>query len=255
MRVYIIKKDNIDISKQIMAIRNANISITDDFLLSDFYIIFGGDGTLLKVVPYILKHNKPILSVNFGKLGFLTTVQENEFNKALLLIKENKYSLDKRFLLETKVNNEVFYALNEATIIKNSIKDNLIHLTVYTNEIKVNSYRSDGVIFSTPTGSTAYSLSAGGPILHKDLSAICITAINAQKISTRPIVIGSDNSLNVFVYNNSLLHIDGNKYVHISKEDKINIKLSNKYVEIFNFEDDKYYKNLRNKLHFEGEYD
>ena len=162
-----------------------------------------------------------------------------------------KYSVEKRHFLEVKKNDEIFYALNELVIAKGGLKSKLINVEVYSNERFINKYRADGIIVSTPTGSTAYSLSAGGPIIHPELSALSITPLSPQSLTARPIIVGGDAKLSFKISSRDddvHMDIDGKMNYKIEEKDVIEATLSTKTLTLIKPENRDYFKILREKL-------
>lgn len=161
---------------------NSNTFSNSEELIAkaDYVISLGGDGTMLETLEFVRKSGIPVLGVNTGRLGFLATVYKDDFEKAIQLLTKEKFTLDKRELIEldttTACFNEVNYALNEFTIHKKE-SGAMINVDTYVDGIFLNSYFADGLIVSTPTGSTAYSLSCGGPIMVPDSDNFIITPI------------------------------------------------------------------------------
>lgn len=164
---------------------------------TDCFFSIGGDGTLLDTLPIVRDSGIPVVGINMGRLGFLSSVSKQEIALAINNIFENKYSIEKRSLLRLEQPEGIFgdlnYALNELTVFRHDTTS-LIVVKVYIDNLFVNSYWADGLIIATPTGSTAYSLSAGGPILTPTSENFVITPIATHNLSVRPIVI-PDKSL------------------------------------------------------------
>jgi NAD+ kinase len=159
----------------------------------DYLISIGGDGTLLETLPFVAKPGIPVLGINTGRLGFLAIVPEENFSPALVALKNKKYTIQNRTLLHVDAsNNNLFgkynYALNEVCIQRKDAST-MITIHTYLNGEFLNSYWADGLIISTPTGSTAYSLSCSGPILLPDDSSFIITPIAPHNLNVRPVVI------------------------------------------------------------------
>jgi NAD+ kinase len=159
---------------------------------ADFVISLGGDGTMLETLEYVRKSGIPVLGVNTGRLGFLASVNKDDLQKSLQLLVKEKYTLDKRELIEVSGCNNCFesinYALNEFTIHK---KDSgaMINIDTFVDGVFLNSYFADGLIIATPTGSTAYSLSCGGAIMIPDSENFIITPIAPHNLNVRPVVV------------------------------------------------------------------
>lgn len=161
-----------------------------------YFISIGGDGTLLETVTYVGKYETPILGINTGRLGFLATVSREETEQALQMMISGKMKTDKRTLLQLSSDVKLFdgfpFALNDFTIMKKDTSS-MITVHVYVDGQLLNSYWADGVIVATPTGSTGYSLSGGGPLVSPGTNSIVITPVSPHNLTARPIVI-SDKS-------------------------------------------------------------
>ena len=174
-------------------------SSSEELIAKAFYLIcLGGDGTMLETVTLVRKSGIPLLGVNTGRLGFLSSVNKTDLIKALQLLLKEKFTLDKRELIEiTGCDNcfkDVNYALNELTIHKKD-SSSMINIDTYIDGIFLNSYFADGLIVSTPTGSTAYSLSCGGPIMMPDSDNFIITPIAPHNLTVRPIVVSNNKEI------------------------------------------------------------
>lgn len=164
---------------------------------ANFLLSIGGDGTLLETISLVRDSAIPILGINTGRLGFLATVSRDNIDSAVQALIDNKYSVDRRTLLHLETEQAIFgdldFALNEMTV---HARDSSVMMTIHTyiNEEYLNSYWADGLIIATPTGSTAYSLSCGGPIMIPDSKSFIITPISPHNLNARPLVI-SDNDV------------------------------------------------------------
>lgn len=253
-KIYIVSKRDIDITHYKNILKKYKIEIVSDVKYAKLIIAIGGDGTILKSIRYILKKNIPILSVNCGKLGFLSTIQNEQFEKVIKEIINKNYDIEERTLFEVKVNNKKYYSLNEMCIIKSNMFSKLVEIEVYdvtNNKQFINKYRGDGLIVSTPTGSTAYSLSAGGPIIHKNIDLILLTAIAPQTLTAVPLILSGESKLEFKLPNNlrkASIYIDGR--INIEIDDKTNIRLmfSNKKMKFIKINDKSFYDILREKL-------
>ena len=193
----------------------------------DLIIVLGGDGTLLSVVQQSKDKLVPILGVNLGHLGFLTEVQKEEFYQVLENVLQGNFSGEERMMFEVRHFREgriIFEgrALNDA-VVRGALA-RIITVDAYVNEEYINSFRADGVIISTPTGSTAYSLASGGPIVHPALPAIIFTPISPHILTNRPIVIPGDCRVRVVLTQSSegaLLNIDGQKWQNMQEGDEV----------------------------------
>ena len=169
----------------------------------DLLLSIGGDGTILDAVPLLGDSGVPILGVNMGRLGFISSVAKEEIGTAVKALFQRQYSIERRSLIELVSPQDVFdngfhYALNEINIIRNP-EHSLLAIKVFVNDVFLNTYWGDGILMATPTGSTAYSLSAGGPILTPDSHNFVITPIAAHNLTVRPIVIPDDSVVRIQV--------------------------------------------------------
>ncbi len=186
-----------------------------------FVLTFGGDGTILRASRILAKSKKPILGVHLGGLGFLSEIELHELSEALEQIKRGKYKIDERTMIEALVGGKKLVALNDI-VISNSGIARVIKL-----EIKgISEYTSDGIIFSTATGSTAYNLSAGGPLLTPDSQSMVISAVCPHSISNRSIVVEKPVTAVLNRGKEVLLTADGQQMVHLHERQKIRIQKS-----------------------------
>lgn len=163
----------------------------------DLIIIFGGDGTFLGIARKACHLNIPFLGINLGRLGFLTDIRETQLEESLLYILKGEYTTEERELIHVSIDNKFnSFAVNDVVIHQRSIS-RMIELDVFVDEKYLTSYWADGVIFATPTGSTAYSLSSGGPLIYPTLSAIVVVPISPHTFSHRPIVLPANNKIQV----------------------------------------------------------
>lgn len=173
------------------------LAVKDLALNSDIVLSFGGDGTLLNTAHQIGEAEVPILGVNIGRLGFLAAVEVADVSKAITDIEEGRYVLDRRCVLDTSIEGHSAgrrWALNDVVVAK-SASASMIEVRASVSGTFLNNYWADGVIITTPTGSTAYSLAAGGPLLVPNSGVIAITPIAPHTLTTRPIVLPQDSEL------------------------------------------------------------
>jgi NAD+ kinase len=219
---------------------------------ADYVISLGGDGTMLETLEYVRRSGIPVLGVNTGRLGFLATVYKEDFVKAIQLLTKEKFTLDKRELIEldkTTYFNEVNYALNEFTIHKKE-SSAMINIDTYVDGIFLNSYFAEGLIVSTPTGSTAYSLSCGGPIMVPDSDNFIITPIAPHNLNVRPIVISNNKTLSFKVSGRSdsfNVSLDSRSQT-IKNLSELIIKKADFRFNMINLEGQHFFETLRNKL-------
>lgn len=222
----------------------------------DCILVFGGDGTILRAKDIALKAKAPILGINLGYLGFLSESTLADLKKSIKDLLKNRYKLQQRMLLSVtlKRKNAVVYhglALNDAVIYK-ADSPRLMHIRIYNSGRFVLDTRCDGIIASTPTGSTAYSLSAGGPILSPVMNAIVVSPLNPHILSIRPMVYPDSDKLMFKVHgieNPARLQIDGINAFEIHEEDELTVTASKKQVQFIKLSNRTFYKILRNKMH------
>jgi NAD+ kinase len=219
---------------------------------ADYVISLGGDGTMLETLEYVRKSGIPVLGVNTGRLGFLATVYKEDFEKSIQLLIKEKFTLDKRELIEldkATYFNEVNYALNEFTIHKKE-SSAMINIDTYVDDVFLNSYFADGLIVSTPTGSTAYSLSCGGPIMVPDSDNFIVTPIAPHNLNVRPIVISNNKTLSFKVSSRSdsfNVSLDSRSQT-IKNLSELIIKKADFRFNMINLESQHFFETLRNKL-------
>lgn len=226
----------------------------------DLAIVLGGDGTLLKTARNTTRKKTLILGVNLGTLGFLSECKPEQVYECLEKVFAGQYIIDKRSLLRVTVYRNhkkiaSFLALNDAVINQGSFA-RLIQLDVELDSRKIVNFKADGVIISTPTGSTGHSLSAGGPIVHPNLQSLMVTPICPSSLSMRPIVLPDTRQLTVTIdtdrkdnFNTIGLTIDGQDVVNLEYGDKIKFRRSKRFFYLIRTKN-KYYKMLRTKLNW-----
>jgi len=225
----------------------------------DILMAFGGDGTMLNAVRLLNGREIPVLGVNLGSLGFLTSVSQEEVERAFECIARDQLSISRRSLAECLVrrsSREIcrYRALNDIAIDRGaSLRVVTLNMAIENDE--VSSFVCDGLIVSTPTGSTGHSLSAGGPILHPESAVFVITPICPHTLSTRPLVIPDNKLITVEVARNSgdlMLSIDGQIGEPLKTADRIEIIRSAAHVNFARLPDYSYFSVLRHKLHWRG---
>lgn len=218
---------------------------------ADLIISLGGDGTMLISAKEAIRGNIPVLAINMGSLGYLAEIKPQDAVKMLQDYENGNYKLEERLFLEVRYEDNIFYGLNELVITKGGHEAHLIQVEVYSNDIFVNKYRADGIIVATPTGSTAYSLSAGGSIVHPGLNALTITPLAPQSLTARPIIVNGCEVLSFKATSRDdavHLNIDGNQWFQIQKGDLVSARISDKKVKIIKPMNSDYYSILRQKL-------
>ncbi|MFQ3173531.1 MAG: NAD+ kinase [Flavobacterium sp.] len=218
-------------------------------------ISIGGDGTILRAATLVRDSGVPILGVNAGRLGFLATVQKENIDEFLQLVIDKKYTLSKRTLLSLSCDppnealQDINFAMNEVSV---SRKDttSMITIDTYLNGEVLNSYWADGLIISTPTGSTGYSLSCGGPILTPDVKGLVITPIAPHNLNARPLVIPDETEIRLKVSGreeNYLVSLDS-RITSVANESILTIKKTPFQINMVEIIDETFLKTLRTKL-------
>lgn len=214
----------------------------------DFIVALGGDGTLISVSRRAYKFDKPVLGINLGNLGFLTDINPDNVEEFLKKFLKGEYRIDERMVIEIIYNNKSLYAFNDVVISKDVISS-MINIQIDTNESFLNTYRGDGLIISTPTGSTAYNLSAGGPVVYPLTESFIITPICPHSLTQRPLVLPSNFELKATVKENfAKLILDGQEIYDLN--DKILIKKAKKPAKLIHRIERNYFDVLREKLHW-----
>ena len=232
-------------------LREKNIQEVFGVEQADLIISLGGDGTMLISAKEAIRGNIPVLAINMGSLGYLAEIKPQDAVKMLQDYENGNYKLEERSFLEVRYEDNIFYGLNELVITKGGHEAHLIQVEVYSNDIFVNKYRADGIIVATPTGSTAYSLSAGGSIVHPGLNALTITPLAPQSLTARPIIVNGCEVLSFKATSRDdavHLNIDGNQWFQIQKGDLVSARISDKKVKIIKPMNSDYYSILRQKL-------
>lgn len=221
---------------------------------SDLVIVMGGDGTMLSVGRVLRDTNVPLVGINRGRLGFLTDLQTDNMLGEIDKILHGEYQLESRMLLQSEVTRSDQHihqtvALNDV-VIKSAFR--LIELEVHVDGLFVSRQRSDGLILATPTGTTAYGLSAGGPIMHPDLQAISIVPISPHTLSYRPITVPADSVIEVIVVHaaDAQISFDGQGQYPLIEGDHIRIARAEQEIRLVHPQDYCYFDMLRNKLNW-----
>lgn len=225
----------------------------------DVVIALGGDGTFLAAARAIVKHNVPLIGVNLGRLGFLVDISPNALPETLAEMLEGNFSHEERYLLRARIvrGDNVIHeetAVNEVAIHR-WITPSMIEIITKIDGVFLNSQRSDGLIIATPTGSTAYSLSAGGPILYPSLPALVLVPLNPHTLSNRPIVIHDNAEIEIsFCQNkqqiNALVTCDHIEIPDVLISDKVLIKKEPQPIQILHPRGHDFFEILRNKLNW-----
>jgi len=221
----------------------------------DFFLSLGGDGTLLESITYVGKHEVPVMGINTGRLGFLATISRDETELALDNLFKGNYTIDERTMLRLESDQKLFngtkFALNDFTIMK---KDTSSMITVHVSvdgEL-LNSYWADGVILSTPTGSTGYSLSCGGPLVFPESDTFIITPVSPHNLGARPIVVSDKSEIAFRIEGRSkkyLVSLDS-RFETVDETVKLKVRKERFKAMLIQLPGQHYFKTLRQKLNW-----
>jgi len=253
--------EGIYLSKTLDSLKNtlpdADISLVDSQKMVEgleLLIVLGGDGTLLSAARLAYGYNVPILGVNIGNLGFMTATDIHGLEDSLLKIEEGRYSIEDRMMLETTLDcsegKRTFHALNDVVVHKGAL-GNIIHFELYVDQDFANSYRGDGIIITTPTGSTAYNLSAGGSIMYPTVEAIGVTSICPHTFGIRNLILSSSQKIMIKVGKSNeeyFLSMDGQINLRLTDDAIITTKKAEHPCKILRLDDYDYFNVLRQKL-------
>ena len=225
---------------------------------ADLAIVLGGDGTMLNIARRLAPFDVPLVGINQGRLGFLTDLSIETMSETLDSIFSGNYVTEKRMLLSAKVirgKDSMFSALafNDVAV-NRGVGGGMIEFEVHIDGEYVYSLRSDGLIIATPTGSTAYALSCGGPILHPRLDLIALVPVSPHTLSNRPIIVGPDATVEVLMHRTegARIHSDSHSHFDLDESDKVVISRSSYTVKLLHSSSHSYYRMLREKLGWSG---
>jgi|TARA_B110000483_G_scaffold128306_1_gene153886 NAD+ kinase len=220
----------------------------------DFMLVLGGDGTFLSLARVKESCHIPILGIHLGDLGFLAQVTLQGLFHRLDQVAKGDFIIEKRILIKSHIqkDNKIInhLALNDF-VISNAESYRMLNATVFINEHFVGNYRADGIVVATPTGSTAYSLSAGGPIVTPQVDAIIITPIAAHTLTSRPLVVSGNDKIMIEFSNNNqpvLFTSDGQIHENLDVNNKVKIAKADYQIKLISFTDNDYFKNLKEKM-------
>lgn len=240
-----------------MGFKDASCTEEELFANTDFIVLLGGDGTILDISKKAAFNKTPLLGINLGHLGFLTDTDIHGMEESVLKVINNDCHIEKHMMLEADVEsafdgNGTYYCLNEFAV----SRGNMVELGVYVNDEYLDNFFGDGVLVSTPTGSTAYNLSAGGPILKPDSNSLAITPICAHTMYARSIVISAEDVVKLVINRRShtvlTVAADGRDMSKVNMNDTITIKKSDKYLSIIKTSKLGFYDILRQKMFNNG---
>jgi NAD+ kinase len=236
-------------------IKFKSFELGDNLRSLDFFFSLGGDGTMLESVTYVGKSEVPILGINTGRLGFLATTSRENADKALDSLFKGNYKIESRTLLKLISTPKLFgslnFALNDLTIMKKDTSS-MITVHVYVDGELLNSYWADGVIISTPTGSTGYSLSCGGPLVYPKSESFVITPVSPHNLGSRPIVVADNSEISFQIEGRSkkyLVSLDS-RFETIDDSVRLAVKKEKFKVKLVILPGHHYFKTLRQKLNW-----
>ena len=220
----------------------------------DFMLVLGGDGTFLSCARAVEHRGTPILGIHLGDLGFLAKVTLENIFQRLDQVAEGKFSVEKRSMVKASIlkngSSLTQYGLNDF-VVSNGESHRMLTAEVYVDDNRVSEYKADGLIIATPTGSTAYSLSSGGPIISPDVDSFVITPISAHTLNSRPLVVSAKSTIKIKFssYNQNIMFItDGQLHELLSPDDIVLITNSDFEIGLIDFSDNDYFQTLRTKM-------
>lgn len=228
------------------------LTVNDIPECSDMIFTFGGDGTVLRTVQIVKERETPILAVNVGGLGFLTEVLLDDFKEALKAVLNGDHQIENRLVLEGRINNNdnQMYALNEITLEKGR-SPRVIEVKIDINDKYFNDYIADGLIISTPTGSTGYSLSSGGPIVVPTSQCVILNPICPHSLTNRPVIIPDESNIKAQIFTDFheiIISADSQDIRQVESDTIIHIKKAPFSAKLIKYTDSDYFTLLRNKL-------
>ena len=231
--------------------KHINVIKLDEFEKhADWVMSFGGDGTMLAAAHALIKSNIPIIGFNVGKLGFLAEYSVDNIKESLQELMEGKYRIVDRLVIETEMDGEKLYALNDFVIEKRN-SSRMITVVTYANDHHIADYRADGLIITTPTGSTAYSLTCNGPVLAPAAGVLCLTPISPHSLNLRPVVIPDTNEIRCIVHSptgEANFVVDGQIVKVLQDNSEVIIKRSDSIIKLIKPLGSSYYDLLRKKF-------
>ena len=217
-------------------------------------IVIGGDGTMLRAAAGLGDHDIPLLGINLGTIGFLTEVEVSNLYDALDRLLSGDFNVEKRMMIEGNLKGRSFKSLNDVVITRAGFS-RIIGLNIYVNDELLDTYEADGVIVSTPTGSTGYNLSAGGPLVSPKSKAIVVTPISPHSLTSKSIVFDSEDVIRIEIdkkrktqETEAIVSFDGSNNEELSAGDTIIVKKSKKEIELVKLYDMNFYRVLRDKI-------
>ncbi len=224
------------------------------YSIADIIITIGGDGTIIRYSKRAAMDNKPVLGINAGRMGYLANIEQNELS-LISKLKSGEYQIEKRMMLNARIveNGNTISEINgiNDAVITSGFISRIIDISVGVGNDYIN-YRADGLIISTPTGSTAYSMSAGGPIIDPSTENFCITPICSHSLSAKPILLGANNEIKLKAYSKKradiFLTVDGRKVAPIKPYTEVYIKCAEQSAQLIRLNNRSFYKTLSYKF-------
>ncbi|MCR4434276.1 MAG: NAD(+)/NADH kinase [Clostridiales bacterium] len=244
-----------------LGLENSPMDGENVFLNADLLICLGGDGTFLKAARKAVPRNLPMLGINLGSLGFLTEVERKDIRNTISHIFQGNYTVEERMLLEVSIKNgekEIARdtAINDIVVSKEALS-RILHVKTYINDAFIDTFPGDGLIISTPTGSTAYSLSAGGPIVEPDVDLILVTPICPHILYSRSIISSGEKAVKAVLDEKrryrAMVTVDGQKGYKIKGGYSIEVRRSKQRIKIIRVGSRNFYSILRTKIYDRGE--
>lgn len=231
------------------------IQIREEFLNGvQAVIVLGGDGTMLRAAHGIGEHDLPLMGINLGTLGFLTEVEESNVCKALDRLLADDFRIERRMMIEGRVKDKVYHSLNDIVITRAGFS-RIIGLNIYLNGQLLDTYEADGVIVSTPTGSTGYNLSAGGPIVSPRSKVIVVTPISPHSLTSKSVVFDSSDRIQVEIVKKrktqeteAIVSFDGDNSMELAAGDVVHAGISSREISLIKMYDVNFYSVLRDKI-------
>jgi NAD+ kinase len=216
---------------------------------SDFLVALGGDGTLISVARRAFHHQKAVMGINLGSLGFLTDIMPHEIDAFLKKFHEDHYRIDHRMMIEAKMNGSTVVAFNDIVISRKTVTG-MIKLDARVNDVLFNTYNGDGLIISTPTGSTAYNLSCNGPVVYPLTDAFIVTPISPHSLTQRPLVLPADFQITLTNKDavDAIAIIDGHDTYELKPNESISIHIASSKAKLIHRLERNYFEVLNKKL-------
>lgn len=219
----------------------------------DMALAFGGDGTILGASKFLIDKNIPIMGINVGHLGYLAAAEIGEMDEALNALVEGRYFIEERITLDAELNGKKYRGLNEAVLDRGG-QPHLLNIRVFINGQEADGLRADGIMAATPTGSTAYNLSAGGPLIVPSAENLVITPICAHSLGARPLVVAKNDVVTFYVSTRAesdpVLSLDGNTVGEVAQGESVTVTVGEGKLKLIRTDEHCFFKTLRKKLTF-----